>query len=102
MKVTKLTDRQIELIGAIDKKMEPIQKELDTLNTEFQKAMKVIDGLKEKIRPIKKKLSPYGELKAAVASNDSKNKYFPEFLGRFDNKEKTEEFYKFVESKVNA
>ena len=102
MKVQKLNDRQIRLIGLIDKKMEPIQDELDALNAEMQKAMNNVNAIKEKIRPVKAKLSPLGEMKAGVASADSKNKYFPEYLGRFDNAEKNEEFYKFVEGKVNA
>lgn len=78
MKVTKLDDDKLEILKAIDSKMEPIQNELDLLNKEFQLAMQEVEKVKEKIRPFKKKLSPYGEMKASVANAASRDKYFPD------------------------
>lgn len=78
MKVKKLDKESFDLIGKIDSKMEPIQAELDVLNAEFQKAMESVNKVKDKIRPVKAKLSPWGAMKAGVASADSRDKYFPD------------------------
>ena len=92
MKVKRLDEESLELLSKIDSKMEPIQAELDKLNAEFQTAMKAVNAVKEKIRPAKAKLSPFGEMKAGVASADSRDKYFPDMS--------KSQFMEFVKSKV--
>lgn len=93
MKVKKLDKESFELIGKIDSKMEPIQAELDKLNAEFQEAMKAVNAVKDKIRPVKAKLSPFGAMKAGVASADSRDKYFPDMTKA--------QFQEYVISKLN-
>jgi len=97
---TVLNDREKSLIGKIDAKTAPIQAEIDVLTAEFQKQMAVLDKIKDKLRVKRPDLVPLAELKAGVASINSRNKYFPEYLGRFDNKEKKEAFLKHAESVV--
>lgn len=92
MKVKRLDDESVELLNKIDSKMEPVQDELDALNIEFQEAMKAVNAVKDKIRPYKKKLEPFGKMKAGLASVDSRDKYFPDMS-------KTQ-FIEFVKSKV--
>ena len=100
MQVGKPTEKELELIKAIDAKMEPIQSELNALNAEMKEALDVVNGIKNKIRAAKPKLVPLAELKAGVANINSRNKYFPEFLGRFDDVEKKTAFINFVEEKL--
>lgn len=100
MQVTKPTEKELELINAIDEKMQPIQSELDALNAEMKEALDVVNGIKNKIRAVKPKLVPLAELKAGVANVNSRNKYFPEFLGRFDNQEKKDEFIAYVKEQI--
>lgn len=100
MQVTKPNAKELELINAIDEKMKPIQSELDTLNAEMKEALDVVNVIKTKVRAVKPKLVPLAEMKAGLANINSRNKYFPEFLGRFDDQAKKDEFIKFVESKI--
>ena len=80
--------------------MEPIQYELNALNEETKKALLVLDEIKERVTKVKPKLVPLAEMKAGVCNTDSKNKYFPQFLGRFDDKAKTKAFYEYVNNEL--
>ena len=100
MKVNRLNDKQKELVSKLDFASVPVQAELDALDKEFQAAMAVVNEIKSRIRPMKAKLEPFSEMKAGVCNIHARNKYFPKFLGRFDDEGKLEAFYSFVESKL--
>lgn len=100
MQVGKPTEKELQLIHAIDAKMAPIQSELNALNAEMKEALDVVNGIKSRIRAVKPKLIPLAEMKAGLANINSRNKYFPEYLGRFDDQAKKDEFIKFVESNI--
>lgn len=84
----------------IDAAMEIIQVEIDDNGLEFQKAMDIVNAVKSRIRPLREKLSPLGELKAGLASKKSRAKYFPEFATRNHDNSKDKEFYKFIEDSL--
>lgn len=94
--------KEAELIASLDSKMSSVQTELDALNREMKEALEVVNTVKDKIRAVKPKLVPLAEMRAGVANINSRNKYFPEFLGRFDNAEKKAEFIEYVESNLKA
>lgn len=84
----------------VDAAMEEIQIQLDESGLDFQKAMEAVIAIKSRLRPLKEKLSPLGELKAGLVNKKSRAKYFPEFATRNFDDTKDAEFYNFVESKV--
>ena len=93
--------RQKILLAAIDCHMMPIQDEINALNDEYQQAMIVVTDVQNRIRAKRPELVPLAEMKAGVASINSRNKYFPEFLGRFDDKAKTDLFLDWVEKELS-
>lgn len=92
MKVKRLDKSSMDLIEKIDSKMDPIQSELDALNSQFKSAMSEVLKIKDKIKPVKAQISPLGQIKASIASADSRDKYFPDMSKN--------EFLEFVKSKI--
>lgn len=100
MEVTRLNEDQKAVMVKIDAAMDDIQAQLDENGLEFQKAMETVTAIKNRLRPLREKLSPLGEMKAGLASKKARAKYFPEFTTRNFDDSKNAEYYKFVESKL--
>jgi hypothetical protein len=97
---SKLTDQQFTLLRKVQAKIDPIQTEVDALTAEYQAARVVLDEIGKRIKAKRPQLVPLAEKMAAITSINSRNKYFPEFLGRFDDAEKTAEFLAWAEESL--
>ncbi len=75
---TVLSDEQKALMIKIDAKVSDIQSKLNVTNIELQKAMETVNAVRDRIRPLRKELTPLAEMKAGIASAKSRDKYFPD------------------------
>lgn len=78
IKITKLNDQENELVQGLTESMNLIQKDIDELMVKHQELKKPLEELKSKIRAKRELMSPLGQMKAAICSAESRDKYFPE------------------------
>lgn len=100
LEITRLTETGQSLLNAIDKKIDPIQEEIDVLMVEYQSTMEPVLALQAIIKEKRALLGPLVEMKAGVASRRSRVKYFPEFATRNHDDSKDAEYKEFVRSQL--
>lgn len=100
MEKAKIEGDSKELIQLVQKKMNGIQSVIDELMVKYQGKASELEAIKDEIRPLRKQLSPYGEILAALASRKSRAKYFPEFATRNFDSSKDEQFLEYVRGKL--
>ena len=95
-----LDKEHAELLEAVSCRMASVQESLNVIMSEYQAKNKELDAIKEKIRPLRRELSPLAEYQSAIASRKSRAKYFPEFATRNFNDSKDNEFLEFVKAQI--
>lgn len=91
---SKLEGKEKELLDALHQKMALIQAEIDGAMIGYNEAKQRVTEEKAKVKPLREKLAPYGEMIAAVAAPKSRDKYFPNMT--------KSQFLEYVEFKLNG
>lgn len=98
--IARLEGGSKELLEEVSGKMDSIQVLIDQELALYQEKLKELESIKQRIAPLRERMSPLGEFKAAIASRYSRAKYFPEFATRNFDSSKDEEFLEFVRKNI--
>lgn len=77
--ITKQNPETLEIINGLNDKMAAKQSEIDVFTPDLQKAVKAVDAIRAKIKPIREQMAPLAETLASVANANSRDKYFPDY-----------------------
>jgi hypothetical protein len=78
IKIAKLSPEEQTLFDALDKKMIESQQLIDVAMTQYQELMTPITQKKDEIRKLRKSHEPLAQMKSALCSPGSRDKYFPD------------------------
>ncbi len=92
--IKRLSDKENALVAAVGEKMRVIQDEVDAELAECAEIKKELDKRRSVVVKLREKLSPWAQCQAAVASAESRDKYFPKLS--------KDEFLKSLEEKLNG
>lgn len=103
MNITKtiLKEEDHALIQLIEQKESELNSALDALREEQASLTEKLNEVKAKMRPLLDKKIPLAEMKAGIASKQSRVKYFPEFATRNFDSSKDAEFLEFVRQQLS-